>query len=288
MYFDNYEKSLRHIVMHGQYHSDRTGVGTRRVFGAVFSHDMRNGFPLITTKFVSLRNVATELMWFLRGYSHNDFLQAHGCTIWDEWATAEKCAKFEREEGDLGPVYGYQWRSFGADYPYTENGIDQLAVVVEAIYNNPDSRRLLCSAWNPRDVSQVELPPCHVLWQVQCDRNTRVMNMHVFCRSIDAFLGMPYDIASYALLLTLLCQVTGYTPGMLQLSITDYHLYNNHSHQVDKQLARNPYHFPLVSYDLPVADNWERAMELIIDTDIRSYILSNYQHHAAIKAPVAV
>lgn len=237
---ESYKALLRDVMTNGEAHEDRTGVGTQSVFGRQWRHDMREGFPLLTTKRVTLRWVFEELRWFLNGCSNEEELSKHGVDIWKEWAAAEQCAKFGRRAGDLGPIYGFQWRRFGGDVDeggYGSREIDQIRQLLRDIVENPSSRRMIVTAWNPRDVSRVTLPPCHTLWQVKCHGDEE-MSLHMYARSIDIFLGLPYNIASYGLLLEMLCAVTGRAARELVISFGDLHLYRNHMEQASVQLMR--------------------------------------------------
>lgn len=281
----DYEKLLDNLLEVGIESDDRTGVGTLKTFGAIWRHNMAEGFPLITTKYVPLRLVFEELKWFLRGETSAKELQDRKVHIWDEWATEEQCAKYGRKAGDLGPVYGWQWRRFGAAYPDgSGKSFDQLAYVINQIRMNPTSRRIICSAWNPLQINEVELPACHTLWQVQVQDN--VLNLHVFCRSIDCFLGLPFDIASYALLLSMLSHVTKKRAGELLFSITDLHLYKNHIAAAHKQIARTPYLWPSLS----IASKLQRRdkVQQLLEIEYDDLTLSGYSHHPRIAAPVAV
>lgn len=272
---DSYQKLLKYVLEYGEEHDDRTGVGTLSVFGHQWRHDVGNdGFPLMTSKRMPLRIVAEELFWFLRGSSNAKELQERNVRIWDEWATEEQCAKFGRQEGDLGPIYGPMWRT----YPGYGGPVDQIAELICDITDTPNSRRLIVNAWHPYYAKHVTLPPCHTLWQVKCHEKSRRLDIHLYARSIDAFLGGPFDIASYALLMIMIAKVTGYSPGDLIVSFGDLHIYKNHIDAVKEQLSRGPYPLPTVVWHgncLSTA-KWD---------DIE---LLNYSHHPTIKAPVAV
>ena len=258
-----YLELLSHINSHGKDRSDRTGVGTRAVFGYQFRHDLRTGFPLLTTKKVWWKGVVAELLWFLAGDTNVRTLQAQGVNIWNEWA--------DPVTGDLGPVYGRQWRNFG--------GVDQIAQLVDGLKKNPTSRRHIVSAWNPPDVPAMKLPPCHPFWQCQVDDG--VLHLSLYMRSCDAFLGLPFNIASYALLLSLLAEVTDLTPGDLIISFGDLHIYKNHFAQVAEQLSRDPR--PLPDLDITVNESCG-----IFDFIPEDFEISGYDPHPAIKAPIAV
>ena len=273
---------LRTILEHGRDRKDRTGVGTRGVFGHQMRFDLRQGFPLLTTKKVHLRSIAYELLWFLRGDTRVEWLQEHGVTIWDEWATPEQCAKFGRPTGDLGPVYGHQWRNFGAtrhaDGSYERDGFDQIGKLLEQIQKNPHSRRLLVSGWNPREAEAVELPPCHTLFQLYVQDGE--LSCQLYQRSADVFLGVPFNIASYALLTHMIAQVSELRVGDFVHTIGDAHLYSNHLDQARLQLTREPRALPKLTLDPAVRDLFAFRYE-----DIR---IEGYDPHPAIKAEIAV
>lgn len=257
---------LRYVLTSGKRKADRTGVGTLSIFGAQMRFDLRAGFPLVTTKQMFWRGIVYELLWFLRGDTNIRWLNQHGVHIWDEWADAE---------GNLGPVYGYQWRAWP-----TPDGrhIDQLSWVVEEIRRNPDSRRLVVSAWNVADLEKMALQPCHVLFQFY------VVEGHLSCqmyqRSADLFLGVPFNIASYALLTLMVAHVTGLQPGEFIHVLGDAHIYLNHLEQVQLQLSRTPYPLPRVQLNPAVTSLFDFRYE-----DIQ---LLDYRCHPPIKAPVAV
>jgi thymidylate synthase len=273
---------LRKILDEGHDRDDRTGVGTRSLFGHQMRFDLRQGFPLVTTKKVHLKSVVHELLWFLRGETHVRSLQAAGVTIWDEWATAEACARFGREAGDLGPIYGHQWRNYGAtqrsDGTWDPDGVDQIRGVVEQIRRNPNSRRLIVTGWNPREADQVTLPPCHTLFQFYVDGGA--LSCQLYQRSGDVFLGVPFNIASYALLTMMVAQVTGLQPGDFVHTFGDVHLYRNHFDQARTQIEREPRPLPVMRLDPSV-----RALE---DFRFEHFTLEGYDPHPAIRAPVAV
>ena len=245
---------------------DRTGTGTRSIFGHQMRFNLANGFPLVTTKKVHLKSIIYELLWFLRGETNVHWLQEHGVTIWDEWAD---------KSGELGPVYGYQWRSWPAQ---TDGTIDQIANLIRDIKQNPDSRRLIVTAWNPADVPKMALPPCHCLFQFYVANGK--LSCQLYQRSADIFLGVPFNIASYALLTMMVAQVTGLKPGDFVHSFGDAHLYLNHLEQADAQLSRKPYPLPTMKLNSAVKD--------IFDFQYGDFTLENYQAHAGIKAPIAV
>ena len=257
---------LQHVLDHGRSRADRTGTGTVGVFGYQMRFDLREGFPLLTTKKVHLKSVIYELLWFLRGDSNIAYLQAHGVRIWNEWAD---------EHGDLGPVYGRQWRS----WPTADGrAIDQISQVVEQIAANPNSRRLIVSAWNVGDVERMALPPCHCFFQFYVAEGR--LSCQLYQRSADIFLGVPFNIASYALLTTMVAQVSGLAPGEFVHTFGDAHLYLNHLDQVDEQLRRTPLELPRLHLNPEVKDIFAFRYE-----DFR---LEGYEAHPHIAAPVAV
>lgn len=259
---------LQQVLEHGRPRADRTGTGTRSLFGAQIRCDLRSGFPLLTSKKVHWRSVVGELIWFLRGDTNVRWLQEHGIRIWNEWAD---------ENGDLGPVYGAQWRSWRTADGRT---IDQLAQIVEAIRRDPTSRRLVVSAWNVGELDQMALAPCHTLFQFYVDPTEGTLSLQLYQRSADIFLGVPFNIASYALLTCLVAQVTGLRPGDFVHTFGDLHLYENHLEQAKEQLQREPRPAPQVALNPAVTDLFAFTLE-----DIQ---LLNYDPHPAIKAPVAV
>lgn len=266
-----YEDLLREIMATGDSRSDRTGTGTRSVFGRQMRFDLSESFPLITTKRVHFKSVAVELLWFLRGESNVRWLQERGVTIWDEWAD---------EDGELGPVYGVQWRSWPAGDGQT---IDQIAQVIESLKKNPDSRRHIVTAWNPAEVEDMALPPCHALFQFYVKTRpdgTRELSCQLYQRSADMFLGVPFNIASYALLTQLIAEETGMVPGEFVWTGGDCHIYSNHYEQVEEQLGREPYPYPKL-----VIKNKKPS---IFDYEFEDFELVDYRHHPTIKAPIAV
>lgn len=256
---------------HGVEKTDRTGTGTRSIFGHQMRFDLSQGFPLVTTKKVHLKSIIYELLWFLRGETNVHWLQEHGVTIWDEWADTN---------GELGPVYGYQWRSWPTRPINGKEGgtIDQISNLVRDIKQNPDSRRLIVTAWNPADVPKMALPPCHCLFQFYVADGK--LSCQLYQRSADIFLGVPFNIASYALLTMMVAQVTGLQTGDFVHSFGDAHLYLNHLDQAGEQLARKPYPLPVMKLNGSVKD--------IFDFQYEDFALENYQAHAGIKAPISV
>ena len=257
---------MRHVRDHGVDKSDRTGTGTRSVFGHQMRFDLNAGFPLVTTKKCHLKSIIHELLWFLQGDTNIKYLQDNGVRIWDEWAD---------ENGDLGPVYGYQWRNWPA--PNGES-IDQISKLIEMIKSNPDSRRLIVSAWNPALVDDMALPPCHALFQFYVADGK--LSCQLYQRSADIFLGVPFNIASYALLTMMVAQVCGLQLGDFIWSGGDCHLYSNHMQQVDEQLSREPLPLPTMRINPQVKS--------IFDFTFADFELCDYQAHPHIKAQVAV
>lgn len=261
-----YHALLRHILDHGVRKDDRTGTGTLSVFGYQMRFDLSAGFPLITTKKLHLKSIIHELLWFLKGETNTRYLRENKVTIWDEWAD---------EQGELGPVYGYQWRS----WPAADGGhVDQISEVLEQIRRNPDSRRLIVSAWNVADVPRMALPPCHLLFQFYVAEGR--LSCQMYQRSADVFLGVPFNIASYALLTMMVAQVTGLAPGEFIHTFGDAHLYVNHLDQARLQLSREPRPLPTLWINPAVRSLFEFRFE-----DFR---LENYDPHPHIPAPVAV
>jgi thymidylate synthase len=261
-----YEDLMRHVFENGEEKSDRTGTGTRSVFGHQMRFDLREGFPLVTTKKLHLRSIIVELLWFLRGDSNVRWLQERGVTIWDEWAD---------ERGELGPIYGVQWRSWP-----TPDGrhIDQISQLLEQIRNNPDSRRLIVSAWNVSEIANMALPPCHALFQFYV-ANGR-LSCQLYQRSADIFLGVPFNIASYALLTHMIAQQCDLEVGDFVWTGGDCHLYSNHFEQVRLQLSCEPYPYPRL--------NIKRRPPTLFDYEFEDFEILDYRHHPPIKAPVAV
>jgi len=261
-----YHDLLQHVLDHGTDKSDRTGTGTRSVFGYQMRFNLAEGFPLITTKKVHLKSIIHELIWFLKGESNIKYLKDNGVSIWDEWAD---------KDGNLGPVYGVQWRSWqGADGQV----IDQIANLINDIKKNPDSRRLIVSAWNPAEVSKMALPPCHALFQFYVTNGK--LSCQLYQRSGDIFLGVPFNIASYALLTMMVAQVCGLQVGEFVHTLGDAHIYSNHMEQVREQLSRSEFSLPRMELNPLVKD--------IFDFKYEDFELIGYQSHPAIKAPIAV
>jgi len=279
---NNYLDLMRHVLTHGVDKTDRTGTGTRSVFGYQMRFDLQKGFPILTTKRVHFKSVAVELLWFLKGDTNVQYLKDNGVSIWNEWATAEQCARFGRNEGDLGAVYGHQWRNFGAtknpDGTYQKDGFDQISWLINEIKTNPDSRRLIVSGWNPPEAGQVALPPCHTMFQFYVANGK--LSCQLYQRSADIFLGVPFNIASYALLTHLIAQVTGLQVGEFVWTGGDSHLYSNHFEQTTLQLSREPLPLPKLKINPAITD--------LFAFEFADLELENYQHHPAIKAPVAV
>ena len=261
-----YLELMRHVRDHGVAKTDRTGTGTKSVFGYQMRFDLADGFPLVTTKKLHVRSIIYELLWLLSGDTNIKFLHDNKVTIWDEWAD---------ENGDLGPVYGAQWRSWPA-----RDGtvIDQIADTVQRIRNSPDSRRLLVTAWNPADVDQMALPPCHCLFQFYVANGK--LSCQLYQRSADIFLGVPFNIASYAMLTHMMAHVTGLGVGEFVHTLGDAHIYLNHMQQVETQLARTPFALPKLVL--------KRAVKAIDQFQFEDFEIVNYQSHPHISAPVAV
>jgi thymidylate synthase len=273
---------LDHVLTHGKPRQDRTGTGTIGVFGHQMRFDLGAGFPLLTTKKLHLRSILHELLWFLSGDTHVAALQANKVRIWNEWATAEQTARFGRAEGDLGPVYGHQWRNFGAtvgsDGAYGDDGVDQIQGVLDAILNNPFSRRIIVTGWNPKEANQVALPPCHTLFQFYVSEGK--LSCQLYQRSADIFLGVPFNIASYSLLVLMIAQVTGLQPGEFVHTMGDAHLYSDHLEQARLQLTRAPRSAPKMLLNPEVKDLFEFKFE--------DFTLTEYDPHPHIKARVSV
>jgi thymidylate synthase len=279
-----YHDLLKSILRNGNEHDDRTGVGTISHFGHQTRFDLREGFPIVTTKKIPFRWIAEELFWFLSGDTNEANLRAKGVDIWAEWADEEHTRRFTREPGDLGPVYGYLWRSFGGDYP-ERNGIDQIAKLIAEIGRNPNSRRLIVTGWDPRQADNVDLPPCHTLFQFKVE-NGVTLHCQLYQRSADAFLGVPFNISSYALLTHMVAHVCDLEVGEFVYTLGDYHIYKNHLEQVEQLLAREPYVLP----KLEIVDEGGRLRGLrgLLDMRYENLNLSGYQSHGKIAAAVAV
>ena len=268
-----YEDLMRHVFEHGTAKGDRTGTGTRSVFGHQMRFDLAEGFPLVTTKKVHLKSIILELLWFLRGDSNVRWLQERGCTIWDEWA---------RDDGSLGPVYGVQWRS----WPTPDGGhIDQIQQVIDTLKTHPDSRRIIVSAWNVAELDQMALMPCHAFFQFyvapsQVAGEPGKLSCQLYQRSADIFLGVPFNIASYALLTHMVAKQCDLQVGDFIWTGGDCHIYSNHFEQVQTQLARQPYAYPTLQI--------KRRPASIFDYAYEDFEVVGYEHHPAIKAPVAV
>jgi thymidylate synthase len=273
---------LRRILDEGRDRDDRTGTGTRSVFGHQMRFDLREGFPLLTTKKLHVKSIFHELLWFLRGETHVASLQAAGVRIWDEWATPEQTARFGRSAGDLGPVYGHQWRNFGAtrlpDGTYASDGVDQIARLLQQIRDNPGSRRLLVTGWNPREADLVALPPCHTLFQLYVQDGE--LSCQLYQRSGDVFLGVPFNIASYALLTRMIAHVTDLRPGDFVHTLGDAHLYRNHMDQARLQLERAPRPLPRLNLRPGARD--------LFAFQIEDITLEGYDPHPHIKAEVSI
>jgi thymidylate synthase len=279
-----YHDILRSILDRGVEHQDRTGVGTISHFGYQTRFDLRGGFPIVTTKRVPFRWVAEELFWFLSGDTNEANLRARGVDIWKEWADAEHTQRFGREAGDLGPVYGYLWRSFGGHYP-KHDGVDQIARLINEIETNPNSRRLIVSGWDPRECDNVDLPPCHTLFQFKIEGSS-VLHCQLYQRSADAFLGVPFNISSYALLTHLIAHVCGLKVGDFVYTLGDYHIYQNHQDQVNELLSREPK--PLPALDIKDDAKQLRGLNGLLSFRYEHLNLVGYESHAKIAAPVAV
>lgn len=278
-----YQDLLRHVQDNGVRHDDRTGVGTISVFGYQTRFDLKDGFPIVTTKRVPFRWVAEELFWFLSGDTDEKNLRARGVDIWAEWADSAHTSRFGRAEGDLGPVYGYLWRSFGGDYP-ERNGFDQIKALMEELDRNPNSRRLIVSGWNPPTANQVDLPPCHTLFHFKVESG-KTLHCQLYQRSADAFLGVPFNISSYALLTHMIAKVAGLEVGHFIHTFGDLHIYSNHADQVNEVLHREP--LPLPTLEFVDADGF-KGLDGLLSFKYENLKLVNYQSHGKIEAPVAV
>lgn len=270
---EQYHNLLRHIINNGVQKSDRTGVGTKSIFGYQMRFDLSLGFPLMTTKKIHLKSIIHELLWFLTGNTNIKYLKDNGVSIWDEWAD---------EAGNLGPVYGYQWRKFGQDESF--EGVDQISDLIQTIRTNPFSRRLIVSAWNPVDIPKMALPPCHCLFQFNVRPNLEgkpeYLDCHLYQRSADVFLGVPFNIASYSLLLMMIAQVTGLKAGEFVHTFGDVHLYLNHQEQANLQLSRDIRDLPIIEINKEVKDIFQFKYE--------DFEIKKYNPHPPIKAPIAV
>lgn len=284
----NYLEMLQKIIDEGILTPNRTGVSAKGIWGHMLRFNLAESFPLLTTKKIHFPSVVAELVFFLRGYTDVRELQKRGCRIWNEWATKEHCAKRGVEEFDLGPVYGWQWRHFGAQYVgmknegtksiYAGQGFDQLLWAQNELRNNPGNRQIIMSAWNPNNMAKQALPACHVMVHFRAVEGR--LNTLMLQRSCDSFLGVPFNIASYALLTEMMAQTTGLKPGEFVHILNDVHIYENHFSQVRTQLAREPLRPPDIILD--------GAIKSIEDFDVDSVRLTDYEHHPAISATVAV
>ena len=257
---------MRHVREHGVRRGDRTGIGTLSVFGYQMRFDLAAGFPVVTTKSIHMRSVIHELLWFLQGSTNIGYLNANGVTIWDEWAD---------ENGELGPVYGVQWRSWATA---AGGSVDQIAGVVDGIRRDPNSRRHIVSAWNVGEIDRMALPPCHLLFQFYVAEGR--LSCQLYQRSADIFIGVPFNIASYSLLTMMVARVTGLEPGEFVHTLGDAHLYLNHLEQADTQLGREPFPLPRMEIDPGVGS--------MFDFTYDDFRLEGYEHHPAIRAPIAV
>lgn len=303
-----YHDLLRHVLDNGVSSGDRTGTGTTKVFGYQTRYDLSEGFPLCTTKKLAFRWIAEELFWFLSGSVNAARLKDKKITIWDEWATAEQCARFGRKEGDLGPVYGHCWRNFGASKVqnyvdqynherwdeggqrwvtpmYLSDGVDQIRQACSTLENEKsrNSRRIIVSGWDPKEAANVALPPCHTLFQFVCHDDT--LHCQLYQRSADAFLGVPYNIASYALLTHLLAVTHNLKVGTFTHTFGDLHIYNNHQDQVEEQLSRDPYPLPKLSVSCALGGG---GFQGLMAAGYGDMVLQGYQAHPSIQAEVAV
>lgn len=278
---------LEKLKTKGAAKKDRTNTGTASLFSQHMRFNLAEGFPLMTTKKIHFKSVVHELLWFLKGDTNVKYLQDNGVKIWDEWATKEQTARFNRPEGELGAVYGHQWRNFGATeikdkygcvIGYEKDGFDQISWVINEIKTNPSSRRLIVSGWNPKEANEVALPPCHTLFQFYVENDT--LSCALWQRSADVFLGVPFNIASYALLTCMIAQVCGLKVGEFCWSGGDTHLYSNHFDQAELQLSREPKKLCELWLNPEIKD--------IFDFKFEDINVLNYEHHSAIKAPVAV
>lgn len=292
---------LRTIRDKGTKHDDRTGTGTIRIFAHQMRFNLEEGFPLLTTKKLAFRWIAEELFWMLSGSTDEQELRNRGVDIWKEWATREQCARFGRIEGDLGPVYGHQWRNFGATIhrevyevnreatsmtTWVKNGVDQIANIVHLLTTNPNSRRIILSGWNPAEATEVALPPCHTLTQFSVINGK--LSAQMYQRSADVFLGVPYNIASYALLTHMLAYVCGLGVGEFIHTFGDVHIYMNHLEQVEEQLGRQPRQLPKLTIDMGVFDQPSSCLRRLLTIGYGDLNLEGYNPHPKIVAPVSV
>jgi len=297
---------LSNILDNGVTKGDRTGTGTLSLFGEQISCSLSAGFPLLTTKKLPMRWIAEELFWFLRGSTDEGELRTKGVDIWREWATKEQCARFGRPAGDLGPVYGHQWRNFSASFlgrdpqsrfdRYANDGVDQIGNALALLENSPDSRRIIVSGWNPREATQVALPPCHTMFQFATHEETRsdeqsfwtrrVLHCHMYQRSADVFLGVPFNIASYALLTHIFAEVLDYEVGSLTISFGDVHIYQNHVEQVKEQLSRKPRALPRITVSCDQGAS--TPLDKLLSIGWHDILVSGYDPHPKIAAEVAV
>ncbi len=270
----NYLQLLKEILDHGEKKEDRTGTGTLSIFGTQSRYDLSQSFPVLTTKKLHLRSIIHELLWFIKGDTNIRYLNDHQVTIWDEWAD---------DEGDLGPIYGYQWRHWGKKWTkeskYQEGGVDQIEILLEQLKKNPHSRRHIVSAWNVADLGEMKLPPCHVLFQFYVHGDRR-LSCQLYQRSADVFLGVPFNIASYSLLTLMMAQVCDMKPGHFVHTIGDAHLYLNHLEQAKLQLTREPRPFPQMKIN--------PAVRSLFDFCFEDFELTGYDPHSTIKAPISV
>src|SRR6266536_395810 len=288
-----YHDLLRSILEHGTEHQDRTGVGTISHFGYQTRFDLREGFPIVTRKRIPFRWGAEGLSWFLSGDTNEANLRARNVDIWKEWADEEHTQRFGRQPGDLGPIYGYLWRSFGGHYP-KRDGVDQIARLIKEIETNPNSRRLIVSGWDPRECDNVDLPPCHTLFQFKVEEppldhgraNARLLHCQLYQRSADAFLGVPFNISSYALLTHIVAHVCDLNVGEFVYTLGDYHIYKNHLEQVHELLSREPLQLPRLEID--DEEKKLRGLQGLLALRYENLELIGYNSHGKIAATVAV
>lgn len=284
-----FHDALSKIRAEGVKHEDRTGVGTTSLFGEVqMSFDLSQSFPILTTKKVPLRWIFVELMWFLQGRTDDQWLEERKVDIWKEWATPEQTARFGREEGDLGPIYGYTWRNFGGDYP-EKNGFDQIARLMNDLEKSPNSRRHIVSGWDPAEADNVALPPCHTLFQFKVDQidGEKHLSCKLYQRSADFFLGVPFNISSYALLTCMVAHVMGMKPRKFIHTFGDAHIYSNHTAAVDEILSREPRELPTLEF--VNADHLVgKGLEGLLGFEWENIKLNNYDPYPKIEAAVAV